>query len=132
MNRSYSIAAIIFDMDGLMLDTERSARLGWETAFHEHGYHLTEEVYIQMLGRTPEDIKNLFLSSFGPDFPYESIRKRRMEITREFHQIHGYPTKEGLFSLIQFFRKLKLPLAVATSTSRKSALPRMQAAGLSS
>ncbi|HEY5169766.1 MAG TPA: HAD hydrolase-like protein, partial [Thermoleophilia bacterium] len=62
-----AVSAVIFDMDGLMFDTERLARDAWRRAMAEHGYALDDEVYLTAVGRTVEGACRVFVDAFGPD-----------------------------------------------------------------
>lgn len=121
------IAAVIFDMDGLLLATEEIARSAWLQAGKEWGYDIPEEVYVQVLGRTVPDSERIFRKAFGEDFPFREIRERRLQIAREFHQQHGYPLKKGVLPLLETLENLSIPAAVATSTIAEAARHRLTA-----
>jgi beta-phosphoglucomutase-like phosphatase (HAD superfamily) len=80
--------AVIFDMDGLMLDAERIAMITCRRAAEDFGYVIADEVYLQVIGRTMEDTCRIFCGAFGEDFPFYEIRKRRLSYTEEY--IHRY------------------------------------------
>ena len=119
------ISAVIFDMDGLMLDTERIARRAWKQAAREWGYDIPDTIYMQVLGRTVADTRRIFTAAFGEHFPFDDIRQRRLQIAREHHRQVGIPVKKGLLSLLDCLESLSLPLAVATSTVRQAAEQRL-------
>ena len=52
-------AAVIFDMDGLMLDTEKIYQQAWQHAAHELGYHIPEDLFMRLIGLRTEDCEEM-------------------------------------------------------------------------
>lgn len=122
--------AVLFDMDGLMFDTERLARQGWESALTEHGYSLADDFYLTIVGRAIPDVRALLFSEYGPDLPFEAIYTRRQQIYEELLERDGVPLKPGLVPLLEFLRSHRVPLAVASSTPRAFGERKIAASGL--
>ncbi|MCT4688099.1 HAD family hydrolase [Vallitalea sp.] len=116
------IQGIIFDMDGLMLDTESIALDSWERAGKEFGYKISRELMIKAVGRTLVDTRKLLVKNLGNDFPFEEVRKVRIDYTKEYMSLNGVPIKEGLIEFLKYCKSIKVPTAVATSTNRSDAL----------
>ena len=74
--------AVIFDMDGVLLDTELLARGAWREAVREFGYELTDEIYRKLIGRRPRENDRTLCLEFGEGFPVAAARLRRVEIGR--------------------------------------------------
>lgn len=108
--------AVLFDMDGLMLDTERMARAAWTQALAEHGYLLDEVNYLRMVGRNLSDAEMILRELFGMDLPFASVYKARQAHYDEDILNNGIPVKPGLFDLINFLEENNIPKAVASST----------------
>ncbi|MEM7134059.1 MAG: HAD family phosphatase [Chloroflexota bacterium] len=126
MNQSYpEIHAVIFDMDGLMLDTERIAQEAWQQAGQEWGFELPDEIYLQAVGRTAKDTGMIFRSAFGPDFPFDAMYDRKQALLHQAIEEGNVPTKPGLFELLDFLEERQMPKAVATSTARPVALTKL-------
>jgi HAD superfamily hydrolase (TIGR01509 family) len=112
-----SVGAVIFDMDGLMFDTERLARDAWRRALAEHGYALDDEVYLTAVGRTVEGACSVFVDIFGPDLPIVDIAAAKARYLRSMLE-PAPPLKPGLSTLLDGLEARRLPLAVASATAR--------------
>jgi HAD superfamily hydrolase (TIGR01509 family) len=116
------IGAVIFDMDGLMLDTERLHLENFRKAAQDFGYETPEDVYMQSMGMNSRDTEKLFHRHFGDSFPYVKIRDRWREYADDHIGQFGVPHKPGLIDLLDLLRPLGFPKAVATSTRRENAI----------
>ncbi|MCL2382100.1 MAG: HAD family phosphatase [Treponema sp.] len=122
-------AGVIFDMDGLMLDTERPLLPLWPWATKPFGWDIPPEMVLRTIGINGNDMRALFLREYGPSFPYDGIRD---EFNRLIHQEFekGIAHKPGLVVLLDRLASLRIPLAVATSTSRERAVWKLRIAGI--
>jgi HAD superfamily hydrolase (TIGR01509 family) len=123
-------AAVIFDMDGLMFDTENLTIPLWEVAGKPFGYNLTREIVLRMVGISGERAQQVLLEEFGADFPYEAIRDEyRILVSKEIEK-NGVPKKPGLMYLLDRLRAANIPLGVATSTRSPRAIDLLERAGI--
>jgi HAD superfamily hydrolase (TIGR01509 family) len=111
-----TVAAVIFDMDGLMVDTEPLYQAAWQGAASECGYRLDDSFYATLIGRPMEACERLLLDRYGPSFPLARFRSRwplpwRVEVDRS-----GIQIKPGLTELLAFLEERQVPMAVATSS----------------
>jgi HAD superfamily hydrolase (TIGR01509 family) len=116
---------VIFDMDGLMLDTERIARLAWQEASRRAGHEMSDAVFSQMIGRSKRDSGDLMRAVFGPDYAFEDIHTATSVLFEEIVARDGLPLKPGLRELLDDLSARKIPLAVATSTRNPVAETRL-------
>jgi len=121
--------AAIFDMDGLMLDTERPMLTGWINAGKIIGWNITEELALATIGLNGEDIRRLCMNRLGPDFPYEKFDVILHRLFDEDFE-KGIAHKEGLLDILNHLSALKIPVAVATSTYKISAFNKLKIAGI--
>jgi len=110
--------AVIFDMDGLMFDTERVGYHSWVRASEEFGIKGVDLLYDQMLGATQEFCRELFIKTYGTDESFDEICARESQYRREMIINEGIPIKKGLLDLINTLRAYHIPIAVATSSKR--------------
>jgi beta-phosphoglucomutase-like phosphatase (HAD superfamily) len=68
------IRTVIFDMDGLLLDTEPLYRIAWKQSSAECGYDLTNEIYKQLVGRSRKDGFEQLVAIFDPEFPLQKFQ----------------------------------------------------------
>jgi HAD superfamily hydrolase (TIGR01509 family) len=130
MDAHLQINAVIFDMDGLMFDTERIAQATWQQAAVEYGYLFPEETYRGVIGRTLSDVRAFIYSVFGEDFPFDQVYHRKQELLRIYITNHGIPVKPGLFELLEKIESLRLLKAVASSSGKQIILRNLSAAGI--
>jgi HAD superfamily hydrolase (TIGR01509 family) len=124
------IDAVIFDMDGLMLDTEPLYRSAWDQAAAECGYVLPDVLYSRMIGRTRVDGERMLLEEFGLTFPLVAFRRACQSYEAAALAAGPLRKKQGLDELLAFLDSRGLPAAVATSTERQVAMPLLATAGL--
>ncbi len=129
-NDNLKIHGVIFDADGLLLDTERIAQQAWLQTGKEFGYDIPLEVHQQVIGLSIENSEKVMKRIYGEDFPYWTLRRRRLEIADEYIAKHGLPLKEGALLLLDFLEQRGIPKAVATSSSRSAAGKKLSQAGI--
>jgi len=128
---SASPFAVIFDLDGLMLDTERVELIGCRLAAEELGYtSLTDEIILSTVGRNWVDTKAIICEKMGTDFPYSKLLERWRFHSHALFEKHGVQVKPGLLPLLELFQDHCVPKAVATSTPRTRALDRLRNASI--
>ena len=124
------VAAVIFDMDGLMVDTEPLYQTAWQQAASELGYELGDELYATFVGRPTDACEALLVAQLGLSFPLDRFRERWPALWRdEVHRV-GVQPKPGLWDVLAFVEAQRLPAAVATSSEAEFADATLREAGL--
>jgi len=123
------VEAVIFDMDGLLLDTESVYRRAMIAAASGMGYDFSDDFCRSMVGTAEAEIRHMLQQQFGADFPIAGLFQAcEIEMARRLET--GVPVKAGAAELIGDLATRKLPMAVATSTVRRIAEHHLQRAGL--
>ena len=117
--------AIIFDMDGLMLDTESIARIAWQRAGKDLGHDVTNEQFTSFIGRTSKDSDAMIRDLYGDGFSLDELKKRITYHWNAHVEQHGISRKVGLIELLDFLQTQPIRKGVATSTQRQFAIPKL-------
>lgn len=113
------IKAVIFDMDGLMFDTERMSKNIWQELASERGYNFEEGFFNEMVGLDLEDTKRAFKKDYGRNFPYLEMREEKNDLLEKYVKKNGIPVKEGLLDTIDYLSKTNIYLLLPLQVTRK-------------
>lgn len=123
--------AVIFDMDGVLFDTERLCASVWSECSRVAGYAISDEVFRMCVGRNDADTRELLRETLGSEFPYDTFKERvRLEM-KSVMEANGPPPKKGAAALLQYLSDNQIPAALATSTSEETARWMIDKAGFS-
>ncbi|MGN0624220.1 MAG: HAD family hydrolase [Oscillospiraceae bacterium] len=110
------LKAVIFDMDGLMLDTETLLQRFWCEAAQFYGYPMTPEIVLGIRSLSYRYAIKHLKRVFGDDFDYPKVRAKRIELMNEYIRRNGVIKKKGLDELLDFIAKTPLKAAACTAT----------------
>ena len=102
-NKKTKIKGILFDMDGLILDTEKLYTRFWMEAANALGYPMTREQALGMRSLSREFGAAKLQSYFDKPVNYEAVKQKRIELMNAFIEKEGVEAKPGVFELMAYF-----------------------------
>lgn len=121
MENKMKIEAVLFDMDGVLIDTEKYLTKFWRQAAEEYGLTLTEEDSYLFRSFSSKYAAPWFAETFGAQYDYWAIRERRKELMNEHLKLNGIEKKDGVDEVLHELRSLGVKTAVVTATDEKRA-----------
>ena len=129
-NENHDFSAAIFDMDGLVLDTEKTYCIAWQQASAEMGHEFTEEFCLSMSGLHYQDVEKRLLNACGADFDLKLFSHLSGSYWHQYVSQYGIPIKKGFYNVLAELNTLKVPFCLATNSRLVNALECLKLAGL--
>lgn len=108
--------AVVFDMDGVLFDTEKLCMDSWILLGEEMGIEGIEEYMIRCIGRNAKDSEQLFYETYGYGYDYPALRKLSSEREHEKIDREGMPIKLGVYEILQYLKDNGYQIGLASST----------------
>lgn len=122
--------AVIFDMDGVLFDTERLCQDSWLAVAEENGLPGMEEIFPKCIGLNANDSRRIVMEAYGEDFDYEGFRGQASVWFWDYIEKNGLPVKPGVKELLAWLWEKEWPVGLASSTRRSSVLNHLEQAGI--
>lgn len=121
---------IIFDMDGLMFDTEKVFIKAWDYAGDKIGIGKAGFMVYKTLGMNITASYNVWKEEFGDRYNQEELRKYTKEFLKKYYEENTIPVKRGLYVLLDFLKSKQCKMAVASSSPRWEVEKHLKDAGV--
>lgn len=123
------LKTVVFDMDGVIFDSERFVIDCWIEVAKKHGVSGIEEACRECIGTNSVRTREIMLERYGQDFPYESFALEAREVQTRWIEEHGFPQKAGVKELLEFLKKEGVKMAIASSTRVEKVKSELKDAG---
>ena len=122
--------AVVFDMDGLMFDTERVFAMAWDYVGEEMGLGKAGYMGLKTLGLNVEKSQQVWKEEFGDKYDPITMRKLTKEFLTKYYSENKVPVKKGLYILLEYLKGAGYKLAVASSSPKWEVEDHMKDAGV--
>ena len=129
-DRNRKVLGVLFDMDGVVLDTEKLYARFWAEAAHALGYPMTYEQALGMRSLNNEAGQAKLESYFGPGVSRKVMRDKRVELMDAYVAEFGVEAKPGIHELLDYLKAQGIKTAIATSSPKDRATAYLQSLGL--
>lgn len=124
------IKGAVFDMDGLMFDTEKLVYRAWQRVMDSNGYDYDFEIYKKTVGRRTAETRKFYEELYGGEFDYQRLRSEANVFFRDDIETNGVPLKKGLVNILEYLKNHNMKIALATSTSSTTAMGLLEKANV--
>lgn len=110
------LKAVVFDMDGIIFDSERLVIDCWKVVAEKYAIPDIEEACNECLGVNSVETREKFLSRYGQDFPYDEYKNEMSKIYHDNYDGGRLPMKIGVVELLKYLKETDVKVALASST----------------
>ncbi|HJB14604.1 MAG TPA: HAD family phosphatase [Candidatus Blautia excrementipullorum] len=124
------IKAVVFDMDGVIFDSETLVIKTWEMVAEKYGFSNVEKVCRKCLGTNAEATRKIFLDFYGEDFPYDKYKKEMSSLFHQYAAGGKLPKKTGVTEILEYLKENNIKTGLATSTRKDVVLKELDEGGI--
>ena len=110
------IRGVLFDMDGVILDSEKLYARFWAAGCESFGYSMTYQQALGMRSLNAQAGQAYLSSLFGPDISYPQVRAKRIELMDAYVEENGVEAKPGILPLLDYLTSRRIPYAITTAS----------------
>lgn len=130
MNRNILYKAVVFDMDGVIFDSERAVMQCWKEVASRHNIPNIEKAILACTGTTMVRTREIMLNLYGADFPYDEYARESSAIFHSRYDGGRLPMKPGVKELLTFLKEHDKKIALASSTRQQVVTDELRDAGV--
>jgi len=120
--------AVVFDMDGVLFDTEIVCMKAWMAVAERRGLSGMEEIFNQVIGLNANDSRLIVLKAYGEDFDYPGFRQEAAEFFQKDIRENGLPVKPWVPEILEWLKGSGYKVGLASSTRSESVLSHLKQA----
>lgn len=122
--------AVVFDMDGVIFDSERLVLECWDEVARKYGIENMEPVCLKCTGLTVAASRDVMKAHYGQEFPYDEYKKEMSDLFHSRYDGGRLPLKPGVIELLTFLKEHGKKIALASSTRRAVVQAELADAGI--
>lgn len=130
MNKNILYNAVVFDMDGVIFDSERAVMQCWKEVASRHNIPDIEKAILACTGTTMVRTREIMLDLYGADFPYDEYARESSAIFHSRYDGGRLPMKPGVKELLTFLKDRGKKIALASSTRQQVVTDELRDAGI--
>lgn len=130
MNRNILYKAVVFDMDGVIFDSERAVMQCWKEVASRHNIPDIEKAILACTGTTMVRTREIMLNLYGADFPYDEYARESSVIFHSRYDGGRLPMKPSVKELLTFLKERGKKIALASSTRQQVVTDELRDAGI--
>lgn len=112
------LKAVVFDMDGVIFDSERAVTECWKVIAEKYNIPNIHEACVECMGTTRDATREIMFRRYGNDFPYGEYKKEVSDLFMEKYGEGRLPKKPGVEELLSFLKEKNIKIALASSTRK--------------
>ncbi len=121
--------AVVFDMDGVLFDTEIVCMKAWMAVAEKNGMPDMEEVFPKCIGLNSNDSRQIVMAAYGEDFDYPRFRQEAADWFQTYMKENGLPVKPGAPELLGWLKDAGCAVGLASSTRSSSVFSHLEQSG---
>lgn len=124
------ISAVVFDMDGVIFDSERLVYKCWVEIGPKYGFNTLDKLFYKIIGTNMKYTEMVFKEEYGKDIPYKEFRYEARKVYFDYIEKHGVPMKNGVKELLTYLKDNGYKVGLASSTSIETVIKELKMSGI--